>query len=209
MLTKDQFDRAQPLLALGLAVILVAAIGVSIWRDSRGGGAAGAQPGLFDRGALVPSSVDTASFDGQYRLVPEESYLITRRLLADAKAKAKALESTGKSPGADLNATISDLRSLLRYQEEQMENFTIDRGVIRSGRVLVMELSLIRATIKDNTLDGVAVWHEDIHDPGDSHNERIRLKLIGERLEFTIGETEGAESESVILERIPQRDRSE
>lgn len=195
MLTRSQFDRAQPLLALGFSVILVAVIGVSIWRDSRSGG-----------GAAGPSSVDTGPFDGRYRLVADESFMSFREELAKAEAEAEKLESSGNTPDASLMTKIAGLRFLLRSYEEQFDNFTVRRGVIRSGLMLMTEFSLIRATIEGNTLDGVAVWHEDVFDPGDSHKERIRLTLIGDRLEFVIGESE--EAERVILERIPKDDDS-
>ncbi|MCC7409801.1 MAG: hypothetical protein IT442_17175 [Phycisphaeraceae bacterium] len=36
-----------------------------------------------------------------------------------------------------------------------------------------------------DVLVGTAVWHEDIHDPGDSSHVSVTLKLTGDRLEFS------------------------
>ena len=206
MFSKDQFARYQPHLALGFAVILVSAIGISIWRDARTGRSptqSGAQFGFLDSGSLVSSIVNTERFDGHYRLVADESFKDFRDELAAAESAAKLLKSSGKPLGADLKAKIAGIRFLLQSYEEQMESFTVRRGVIRCGRVLVMELSLIRATIEGDTLEGTALLHEDIHDPGDCQEVSIRLKLTDDRLEFAFGDAEEGASEPVILERVP------
>lgn len=111
--------------------------------------------------ALIPSKIDTTPFDGEYRLLAESSFHRLREKLKNTN------EETLRG----------NLEYLLRMQEEQYANFTIKKGIIRSGTRLIQEFSLTSASIEGNILRGKAVWHEDIHDPGDCHELLVTLLL--------------------------------
>jgi hypothetical protein len=135
---------------------------------------------------LVPSKVDTGIFDGQYELVPEASFAwMKQRVAAEADAQRK---QTGQA--------------LLEHMAEQYSRFHVGRGVIRSGGLLVQEFSLIQAEVQTNTLKGRAVWHEDVHDPGDDSEVDIMLRLNGDQLEFAFLDEQGQPEEPIVLKRI-------
>jgi hypothetical protein len=153
-------------------------------------------------GAVRPSRVDTPTFDGRYRLIPEESFAAWRVKLAAAERKAAERAETESDDARELLSEIANLRTILKTYEDQYTNFTIQHGVIRSGTTLVQEFSLKHATIRDGVLVGVALWHEDIDDPGDCNDQPIQFELRGTRLEFVIGDEENGFESPVILERI-------
>lgn len=154
-------------------------------------------------GAVVSSGVNTSLFDGRYQLVAEESFAYSRAELAAAEDAAEQSKTAGELNDPQLASKIKNLQMLLAFSEERYENFTIRNGIIRSGRVLVQEFSLRRAEIEGDTLIGVALWHEDVGDPGDCHEVRVWLKLTGDRLEFSIGDPEEGFGDPVILDRLP------
>lgn len=135
--------------------------------------------------AVVPSSVDTSPFDGTYSLLEDRSF---------QKARDRVLGEP--DPQRRVNA-----QKLLAWQAEQYKNFNVRRGVIRSGVVLVQEFSLRDATLDGKMLSGRALWHEDIHDPGDASEERIAMKLEGDVLEFAMLDEKGVALEPVFLKR--------
>jgi hypothetical protein len=63
------------------------------------------------------------------------------------------------------------------------------------------------ATIKGGTLRGRAIWHEDIHDPGDGSEIDLTFKLVGDSLEFYLGDEEISSKDSIVLRRV--RDKPE
>jgi hypothetical protein len=135
--------------------------------------------------AVVPSSVDTSSFDGVYTLLEERSF-------QQARERVRA----EPDPQRRVNG-----EQLLAWQAERFKNFVVRRGVIRSGVVLTQEFSLSDATRDGPTLSARAVWHEDIHDPGDASEERIAMKLEGDVLEFVMLDEEGVALDRVFLKR--------
>jgi len=119
--------------------------------------------------ATIPSPVDTSAFDGEYELVDDENFL----------------------GFADRVATESDpvrrenLEKLFGLMKQQYGRMTIRHGVIHIGSVLVQEFSLKSAETEGDALRGRAVWHEDMHDPGDMSEVTVLLRLSGDRLEFS------------------------
>ncbi len=131
-----------------------------------------------DPHALRPSRVATPQFDGEYALIPEQSF-------ADLRAWVAAEPDAERRKGRGV---------LLGLALDLHDNLTIRRGVLRSGAVLVQEFSLKSARLDGDTLTGVAVWHEDIEDPGDASDIGIRLTRRGDLLELVlIGEDGGSE----------------
>ena len=76
-------------------------------------------------------------------------------------------------------------KQLLAILADQYENFRIDHGVITSGKVLVQEFRLISGTRTEGMLQGRAIWHEDVADPGDYSTVNVRLSLKGDALAFS------------------------
>jgi hypothetical protein len=136
-------------------------------------------------GALVPSRVDTAAFDGRYALLAEPSF-------AALRDKAR----TEQDPKRRLT-----LETLLQWQAEQYGDFRIHRGVIRSGTRLVQEFSLTHADVQGNTLRGKALWHEDVGDPGDATEVPVSLRLQGDTLEFAMQGDDGQPGDTVYLKK--------
>jgi hypothetical protein len=136
--------------------------------------------------ALVPSDVDTSVFDGRYRLKPDASF---RRIRAQIAGTT--------------DATVRErLERVLATQVEQYANFRIRHGVIRSGGgPLVQEFSLTTATVRDKVLEGKAIWHEDVHDPGDSSEIPVLMRLQHRELEFILVDAEGQSYDAVVLVR--------
>jgi GlpG protein len=113
-------------------------------------------------------TIETAEYDGDYEM--------------DLKAMRKAdrLRTPGFSPeqraAADkgletLAATFSPL--------------TIRRGVLRYGRIPVGEFRMLSGGRGEDGLFGNALWHEDVHDPGDMQSVFVLLKRAGEELQLT------------------------
>lgn len=122
-------------------------------------------------GAAVPSPIATAAFDGEYSLVTEENFLgFGDRLAAESDPVRR-----------------ENLEKLFGLMQQQYERLTIRRGVIHIGTVLVQEFSLQSAEIEGKSLRGKALWHEDMHDPGDMAEVHVSLRLEGDRLEFRYG----------------------
>jgi len=115
-----------------------------------------------------------------------------------SKMREKVLAE--QDPARRMNA-----EKLMGWQTDQFKNFAIEHGVIRSGVGLIQEFSLRSARVEGSTLTGRALWHEDIHDPGDASEESISLKLEGDVLEFAHLDDQGAPLDPVYLRRSTAR----
>jgi hypothetical protein len=134
---------------------------------------------------VIPSHVETSLFDGDYFLLEDRSFAALReKVLTDSDAARR----------------VQGVR-LLAMEAGHWRPFSIRHGVIHAGSVLTQEFSLLSATISGTTLRGRAMWHEDIHDPGDMSEESIVLRLDGGVLEFTMLDELGAASDPVFLRR--------
>jgi len=110
-------------------------------------------------------TVDTAGFDGEYVLDAERSFA---NLYSEFPRK-----------------TDEEKQEFQQMLAEQYDNFRISNGVIRSGKRVIQEFRIISASINDGVLEGEALWHEDIYDPGDCCMMKVRLELKGDELEFS------------------------
>ena len=135
--------------------------------------------------AVVPSRVDTAPFDGRYELVADASF-------------GKMRQEVEAEPDAQRKQTG---QLLLARFAEQYANFRVSRGIVRSGERLVQEFSLTEGSLSGTTWRGKALWHEDIHDPGDANEVGVQLTLEGDRLEFAMLGENGEAGDPVVLRR--------
>jgi hypothetical protein len=131
------------------------------------------------------TTAGTGPFDGRYELVVEESFKSLHDEIAAAEGERKEL-----------------LERILQREIEQFSAFWIRDGVITSGKVLVQEFRLASATITDGTLVGRAIWHEDVHDPGDCCVVGVRLELDGDTLRFSLFDPGEEPDPPVVLRRI-------
>lgn len=125
---------------------------------------------------------ETSQFDGDYVL--------------DMEATQQARPGAESENDAKLAALLQQMYSPL----------SIRGGVIRYGRTIIGEFRLLESTIEGNELKGEAIWHEDVHDPGDMTRIKVMLRIKGERLEFTYYEDQDPEGERDHL--IYRRQRS-
>ncbi len=73
----------------------------------------------------------------------------------------------------------------LKRQIEMYSNFIISRERIQSGKQQVQDFCFIEVESEtDRVLDAIAVWHEDVDDPGDASLIRVRLELDGAEARF-------------------------
>jgi hypothetical protein len=92
-----------------------------------------------------------------------------------------------KDPDDDSpSRAVRDRAHLLRKLIiDQYANFEVDARGVRSGKVLVQDLCFVDIRVQtESTLDAIALWHEDIHDPGDASPIRVRLERDGPNLRF-------------------------
>lgn len=190
MAESAEMDKKSRTATWGIVVIVVALVVLTLRRSPDG--------------ALVGSTVDTSAFDGRYRLIADESFATWRAQLSAAQKQLDEDPAAGTPPEADATAKIADLRALIQYRESAYTGFSIRKGVIRSGSLPIQEFSLLEAKTTGDELVGVALWHEDVDDPGDAARQPIRLKLTGDRLEFIIGDESDGFEDPVILERLPE-----
>ena len=138
---------------------------------------------------LVPSTVDTSTFDGEYAL--------------DAASSFKSLYDDIENTQEDSDR--KRLEFILTMSIKQYDNFRVANGVIRSGTFpLTQEFSLISATTENDVLRGKAVWHEDAGDPGDESTISITLKLDGDVLEFYAYDSKDQMGDPIILTKTLQ-----
>jgi hypothetical protein len=136
-------------------------------------------------GALVPSNVDTSLFDGHYEVMASESFPAMRNEIESEADEAR--KQTG--------------RQLVNYLTTQYRNFRVHDGVIRSGTVLVREISLVSGKLEGSAWRGKAVMHEDIGDPGDTNEVELQLTIDGDRLEFAFLREDGTPEDPIVLRR--------
>jgi hypothetical protein len=132
---------------------------------------------------VIESDVDTHIFDGSYLMVESTSISLLEFEIERTEDKNK----------------IKDLHALIESEMDRYSNFNIDGSIIRSGKTLVQEFSLISAIIEDNTLEGRAIWHEDVHDPGDMIEVIVELRFEGDLLYFSNYEVDSANEETIVL----------
>jgi hypothetical protein len=134
---------------------------------------------------VVESTVDTSIFNGQYLLVEAASFT---PLMDD-------IERT-KNP-----ERRQALEALLSIEISRYRDFSIENGVVRSGKSIIQEFSLISGKTEGNVLEGRAVWHEDIRDPGDMVEVFVELMIEEDILYFTNYESEAEPADTIVLIR--------
>jgi len=157
--------KAKRSLWLPIGVLIVILLGINylpdIWRSRH-------LPSDFPEIAQYSNPIATPAFDGSYVLDAEKSFADLRARLAQAE------------PGKE-----ETLRRVLAMAEDQFQNFRINHGVITSGKQLIQEFRLTSATTDHGQIQGKAIWHEDIHDPGDCCAINVRLVLEKDVLKFS------------------------
>lgn len=165
--------------AIAAALAIAAAVGMGAWygaplvRRAAAAPRAPARPvndsprdeALFD-GFRRCGSQSTGDFEGQYVL--EEDSLVAR---------------------GRLDGTQSTDAEYIARQRDAFSHFRVRRDRITSGTKLVQDFCLTR--ILESTaekLHAEAVWHEDIHDPGDASLVEIWFEKIGGRYRFALSE---------------------
>jgi hypothetical protein len=109
---------------------------------------------------VIPSSVDTTTFDGMYALLPEASF-------------ASLIDEISQCSDPEKKA---NLQRILDFETRSYQPLRINKGVLTAGSLLIQEFSLRNGEITEGVLTGEAIWHEDIHDPGDCARVHIRLQ---------------------------------
>jgi hypothetical protein len=134
---------------------------------------------------IVESTVDTSIFNGRYLLVEAASFtpLIDELERTRNPERREALET------------------LLLIEISRYSDFSIEKGVIRSGSSIIQEFSLISGKTEGNILEGRAIWHEDIRDPGDMVEVFIELKIEEDMLYFMYYESEAEPVDTKVLIR--------
>lgn len=129
--------------------------------------------------------IATPIFDGGYQLDTERSFSGLRKRLAEA--------DPDQQPA---------VKRLLALAERQFVNFSIKHGVITSGQPLMQEFHLVAGSTIENHLQGRAIWHEDLHDPGDCSIVNVSLKIEGKTLLFSYFPDGEEAGEPVVLTKI-------
>ena len=129
--------------------------------------------------ALFSPPIATPAYDGEYVLDAEQSF--------------GGLDGQG-GPNADSAALVNMLA-------ERYDDFTVDHGVIRSGKGLRQEFRIVSGDMVGDTLVGRAVWHEDVDDPGDCCVVNVCLRLTGDVLELWFFDEGGEQGKPVVLKR--------
>ena len=71
---------------------------------------------------------------------------------------------------------------------------------------MIQSFVLTRAEIEGNVLEGRALWHEDVYDPGDCAMVNVRLELEGDTLRFWHYVEEEEAGEPIILQRVNEKE---
>ena len=129
-------------------------------------------------------TVKTPGFDGEYELDAERSFGHLHSVFPQESNEKKR-----------------EFQQILTMMAEQFENFQIKNGVIRAGKNVIQEFRISSATISDGVLDGKALWHEDVYDPGDCCMMRVRLELNGNELEFSFSGEDQEPSDIIFLHK--------
>ncbi len=127
---------------------------------------------------------------GSYRLEEEKSFaaLLTEIEKSDAERR-------------------SALETLLEFSARRFQDFSVQASRIRSGRGLVQEFCFVevyRAT--EDVLEACAVWHEDVHDPGDASLIGLSFEKVGGEFHFTLHGADDAghtDDPIVLRKRVP------
>ena len=128
--------------------------------------------------------VDTGTFNGEYKVDHEKSFPTLYGELEELEGEQRI-----------------NMMMLIQFSKRMLVNFRIADGEIRSGAMPTQSFVLTKAQINDNVLQGRALWHEDIHDPGDCAMVNVRLELVGETLRFWYYAEDEDLGEPVVLER--------
>jgi hypothetical protein len=115
---------------------------------------------------LMGYSSDTRQFDGRYKIDEEN----LKTMVADFPAGADNAEETKKA--------------MLDMFRQQYSNMTLKEGVLLCGKDLIQEFRMRGDINQAGEFVGGAIWHEDIHDPGDASIVNVKLKLENEKLYF-------------------------
>lgn len=127
--------------------------------------------------------VATPEFDGTYKLVPEESFKDIYK-------------------GITCPEQLAASKKLLEFYRKQFNKLNIAKGVITCGEVLIQEYRITEASVNNGVLNGKAIFHEDIHDPGDCCVIGVQLELKDNTLKFRVHAVGGKPGEPVVFTRI-------
>lgn len=97
------------------------------------------------------------------------------------------LDDESFSEGADEDEAASAGLSLA---SRLFSPLRINRNVIRYGKLIEGEFRLTSAEVDGNILHGDAMWHEDVHDPGDYSEIKLTLEKDGDVLRLTYQDAE-------------------
>lgn len=111
-------------------------------------------------------SADTLKFDGRYE-IDEECLNV---MVADFPAGADNAEETKKV--------------MLDLFRQQYTNMTLKEGVLLCGKDLIQEFRMRGDINPAGEFVGGALWHEDIHDPGDACIVNVKMKQEDDKLYF-------------------------
>jgi hypothetical protein len=137
---------------------------------------------------LIESTVDTSLFDGSYTLVKDDTF-------------ASLIEEIQRTQDQERRDA---LEAILQSEIDRYSDFVIEYGVIRSGKSIIQEFSLTSGTLEGNILNGKAIWHEDIRDPGDMVEVNVELSIEDHLLFFTYHESDVQAADVIVLMRDSQ-----
>ena len=83
-----------------------------------------------------------------------------------------------------------DPDELVSLTETMFSPLTVRGDTIRYGSLIVGEFALVDPVVSGDVLESTALWHEDIHDPGDMTEVRVTLRREGEELHLTVVDIE-------------------
>lgn len=133
--------------------------------------------------------VDMGIFNGRYKADD-------KKIFSEYYAQLETLEGEEKR----------NMMMLIEFSKARFENFRIADGEIRSGKELIQSFVLTKAEIEDNVLEGRALWHEDIYDPGDCAMVNVRLELEGDTLRFLYYVEDEEAGEPIILQKVNEKE---
>jgi len=93
----------------------------------------------------------------------------------------------------------------VKRMTDQYSNFVVETDRIRSGIHQIQEFCFIDVRSETGrTFDAVAVWHEDVGDPGDASLIRVRFERDGSEATFhSYAEADDLKSRPVFLRVVP------
>ena len=135
------------------------------------------------------AKVDMGIFNGSYKADDE-------KIFSEYYAQLETLEGEEKR----------NMMTVIEFLKSRFENSRIADGEIRSGKELIQSFVLTRAEIEGNVLEGRALWHEDVYDPGDCAMVNVRLELEGDTLRFWHYVEDEEAGEPIILQRVNEKE---